>query len=172
MKSMPSKPASSTSKIEVNPGTLALRGSLMGALLVGVLLGLAWQFRSQLLTAADYQRITGFYYWSGALVGLLSASLGNALIAFGSMKAHEDPRNSTGFIRAVVLDFALQFACAAVSILGLIFKGLKFEQVAAFGITLSLTVVVCRMAGTTMVSRALVARAKQRKRASEAQIDQ
>jgi hypothetical protein len=71
-----------------------------------------------------------------------------------------------------VLDFALQFACAAVSIFGLIFKGLKFEQVAAFGITLSLTVVVCRMAGTTMVSRALVARAKQRKRASEAQIDQ
>jgi hypothetical protein len=172
MKPMPSKSSASTPKLGVNPGLLALRGSLLGALVVGLFLGLAWQFRSHLLSVADYQRITGFYYWAGAVVGLLSASLGNALIAFGSMKAQEDPANSTGFIRAVVLDFALQFACAGVSILGLIFKGLKFEQVAAFGITLSLTVVVCRMAGTAMVSRALVTRAKQRNRASEAQIDQ
>ncbi|MEE2885962.1 MAG: hypothetical protein VX951_00905 [Planctomycetota bacterium] len=139
-------------------GRLAVRGTVWGGLVVLLLVGVTWQVLPE-----DLQiQVGALYFWSGVAVGLLSAAIGNGLIAFGSMKAPEDPTNSTGFIRAVVLDFALQFACAATCILGLIFKGLKFQHVAAFGITFALAVVACRMAGTMVVSRALVARSKQR----------
>lgn len=126
--------------------------------MVAVLMGVAWQ-----ALPADLRVEAGaLWFWSGVGVGLLSAAIGNGLIAFGSMKGRQDPANSTGFIRAVVFDFALQFACAATCILGLIFKGLKFQQVAAFAITFALAVVICRMFGTVVVSRALVARSRQR----------
>lgn len=137
---------------------LTLRATLLGAATVAVLAGVSWQVMSPEVRA----EAGALYFWSGVAVGLLSAGVGNGLIASGSLKAPQDPTNSTGFLRAVVLDFGLQFACAAVCIMGLIFKGLKFQEVAAFGITFALAVVVCRMFGTVMVSRALVARSKQR----------
>ena len=141
---------------------MAVKGTLSGVVLVGALLLLVAGAGREMLPAELQAQVGGPYFWSGLAVGVLSAAIGNVLIAYGSMKAPEDRANSTGFLRAVVLDFALQFSCAAACILGLIFKGLKFQPLAAFGITFALAVVVCRMCGTVLVSRALVARFKQR----------
>ncbi len=142
----------------LTPGQLVLRGTGLGTLTVLILGGVAWQ-----LLPEDTRADAGTtYYWSGVGVGVLAAALGNVLIAFGAMKESGGPVDSTGFLRAIVMDFALQFGCAAVCILGMSIKGVKFQQVAAFGITFTAAVVVCRMFGTVLVNRALVARSKQR----------
>ncbi len=103
------------------------------------------------------------YMWGGVATALCTSLLGGSLVAVGAYRPPEDPRNSTGFLRAVVLDFALQVLALAGGVAVMYLSAVKFQNLAAFGVAFAVVATVFRSLGMVVISRALSARAKYRR---------
>lgn len=97
----------------------------------------------------------------GAIVGAVSGTLGNIIVAQGSLRRVGGPQASAEFVRAIVLDFAVQVVAVVGGTVAVrFFLVLKFQDFATFGMTLAGAVVLFRVPGTILVNRALGLRAR------------
>lgn len=150
----------------IRAGSLSVRAGLAGGAAALAIAGVFWS----VLPTELLDKGGPGYIWAGALIGLATGCIGNALIAFGAARPVEVPGDSAGFLRAVVLDFALQIFTVSGGMVGMFFKAVKFQHLAAFGIAFALVAMVCRITGTVLVSRALVARARARAAGAQASL--
>ena len=139
-------------------GSLLARACAIGLVVVGVPVGLVLA----LATEAFLPGPAGSYLLAGAALGVLTGCLGNWLVATGSLRHVGGPAASTAFVRSVVMDFALQGFVIIGGILAVRFLlTVKFQEVAAFGVTLAGAVLLFRIPGTVLTSRALDRRSRQ-----------
>ncbi|MCB9868270.1 MAG: hypothetical protein H6837_00335 [Planctomycetes bacterium] len=134
---------------------VVLRAAAVGSSCVLVALVLA-------LTALPESRLPGsarIYLVWGAAAGAVAGMLGNFILARGAF-ARVGPHGGTAFLRGLVLDVALQFAAVVLGVVGLFAVGVKFSELAAFGLALAGAAVLFRGAGTVLMARALDARAR------------
>ena len=124
-----------------------------------------------LVTSAELlPDITRPYLLVGAVVGAAAGTLGNIIVARGSLHRVGGPQASADFVRAIVLDFALQTVAIAGGTVAVRFLLVaKFQEFATFGMTLAGAVVLFRVPGTILVSRALDRRARGAATAASAQ---
>ena len=140
---------------------------MVGAVAAGGLAGVA-------ISVLPPEVLTGearTFMWGGVVGGALSGSIGNLLVARGGLSVPADPRDSRAFLRAIVLDFALQVFAVVGGTVGLFLLAVKFANLAAFGFALAGVATVFRVAGTVMVSRALNRRALVNRSASSGTTD-
>jgi len=130
---------------------LAVRACLVGSVATAVLVGVA------LFLVPAALRV---YVLGGAGVALVASSIGGAFLARAAALPPGDPRNGPMFVQSLVLDFGLQFAAVVVGMVALNVLGLKFEGIAAFGITFAAVALVVHVTGAVLINRALGLRAR------------
>lgn len=131
--------------------SLAARTCLVGSMAAAVIVG-AGLF---LVPAA----LRG-YVLGGAGVSILAGGAGSILLARAAALPPGDPRNGPKFVQALVLDFGLQFVGLVLGMVALNALGLKFEGIAAFGVTFAAVALVVHVAGALLINRALGLRAR------------
>ncbi len=151
-------PSPELSTPQLQGGRLAMRVCMMGTLLASVLLLLALLCLPARILPAELHSYLGL----GVLVAVIVGAIGSTMLSLASCQPASNPQNGTAFLRAVVLEFALQFITIIVALLGMNFAGVKFPALAAFGIAYAAVAMVFRASSSIMISRALSQRARQR----------
>jgi hypothetical protein len=134
---------------DLTPSTTPLRG---GSLAVRACIP------GTVLSTADLRS----YVVGGGLVALVAGAVGGFLLARAAAVAPDDPRNGPMFVQSLVLDFGIQFGCAVAGVLVLHLLAVKFEGMAAFGVTYAAVAMVIHVAGAVLLNRALSMRARYR----------
>lgn len=137
---------------------VAMRASVIGAVLTAVAVTVVWSVAS----AEAIPESARPYLLVGALAGALAGTLGNTIVARGALRRIGGAQASSDFVRAIVMDFALQvFAVIGVTLVLRFLLALKFPEFATLGFTLAGAVAFFRVPGTILVSRALESRARE-----------
>ena len=145
---------------DVTPSTTPLRGGSLAvrACIPGTVLSIVLVAAALFLVPADLRS----YVVGGGLVALVAGAVGGFLLARAAAVAPDDPRNGPMFVQSLVLDFGIQFACAVAGVLLLHLLAVKFEGLAAFGVTYAAVAMVIHVAGALLLNRALSMRARYR----------
>ena len=145
---------------------VAARASVLGAAFTAVIVTLVL-----LVTSVELlPDVTRPYMLVGAVVGAAAGTLGNIIVARGSLRRVGGPQASADFVRSIVLDFVLQTVAVVGGTVAVRFLlAAKFQEFATFGMTLASAVVLFRVPGTILVSRALDLRARGAATAATAQ---
>jgi hypothetical protein len=126
--------------------------------LAGGLAALGWAITPADLLAATDRPFAG----GGIFTALATGTAGNVLLATAAARPPEDPDNSSGFLRAVVLDFALQLLVVVAGVMGMFLLDVKFQRLAAFGVAFVVVATAFRIAGSMVIARALGVRSSAR----------
>jgi hypothetical protein len=145
---------------DLTPSTIPLRGGSLAAraCIPGTVLSIGLVAAALFLVSAELRS----YVVGGGLLAMVAGALGGFLLARAAAVAPTDPRNGPMFVQSLVLDFGIQFLCVVAGVLVLHFLGVKFEGLAAFGVTYAAVTMVVHVAGALLLNRALSMRARHR----------